>query len=110
MRREAPMVVRGADGARSLAALMHDRLGYEGERGPTYNEPRNANLGNVIDRRRGLPVALGVLYINAARAAGMKAEGLNTQGHFVISITHLNANLPIDPVNSGMDVDGEHMP
>ena len=110
MRREAAMIVRVADGARALAALMHDRLGYEGERGPTYNEPRNANLVNVIDRRRGLPVALGILYMHAARAAGMKAEGLNTQGHFVIRITHRHDDLTIDPFNSGMVVDREHMP
>lgn len=110
MRREAAMIVRVGDGARALAALMHDRLGYEGERGPTYNEPRNANLVNVIDRRRGLPVALGILYMHAARAAGMKAEGLNTQGHFVIRITHRHDDLTIDPFNSGMVVDREHMP
>jgi len=110
MRREAPMIVRVNDGARALAALMHDRLGYEGERGPAYNEPRNANLVNVIDRRRGLPVALGILYLHAARSAGMKAEGLNTDGHFVIRIAHRHDDLTIDPFNSGMVVDREHMP
>jgi regulator of sirC expression with transglutaminase-like and TPR domain len=110
MRREAPMIVRVGDGARILAALMHDRLGYEGERGATYNEPRNADFVSVIDRRRGLPVALGILYLHAARAAGMKAEGLNTQGHFVIRVTHRHDDLTLDPFNSGMVVDREHMP
>ncbi len=109
MRREAAMLVRVADGARALAALMHDRLGYEGERG-NYNDPRNADLVSVIDRRRGLPVALGILYLHAARAAGMKAEGLNTEGHFVIRITHRHDDLTLDPFNSGMIVDREHMP
>ncbi len=65
---------------------------------------------SVIDRRRGLPVALGILYIHAARAAGMKAEGLGTQGHFVIRITHRHDDLTIDAFNSGMVVDREHMP
>lgn len=109
MRREAPMLVRVADGARALAGLMHDRLGYEGERG-NYNDPKNADLVSVIDRRRGLPVALGILYMHAARAGGMKAEGLNTQGHFVVRITHRHDDLTIDPFNSGLIVDREHMP
>jgi len=110
MRREAPMFARVNDGARALAMLMHDRLGYEGERGSRYNDPRNADLVSVIDRRRGLPVALGILYMHAARAGGMTAQGLNTQGHFVIRIAHRHDDLTLDPFNSGMIVDREHMP
>jgi hypothetical protein len=60
MRRGSAMLVRVSDGARALAALMHDRLGYEGERGK-YDDPTNADLIHVIDRRRGLPVALRAL-------------------------------------------------
>jgi regulator of sirC expression with transglutaminase-like and TPR domain len=109
MRRESAMIVRVADGARALAALLHDRLDYEGERG-AYDDPRNGDLVSVIDRRRGLPVALGILYMHAARAAGMTAAGLNTQGHFVIRIGHRHDDLTVDPFNSGTVVDRERLP
>ena len=57
------------NGARSLASLMAGQFGYDGDR-LTYDDPRNADLIAVIERRRGMPVALGILYIHAARAAG----------------------------------------
>ena len=67
-----------------------------------YDDPRNADLVSVIDRRRGLPVALGILYIHAARAAGMVAAGLNTQGHFVVRLAHRQDDVTIDPFNGGV--------
>lgn len=108
MRAEAPMILRVGDGARALVNLFA-RHGYEGDR-VSYNDPANANLISVIERRRGLPVALGILAIHAARAAGMKAEGLNTQGHFVIRVTHRHDDLTLDPFNSCNIVDRDHMP
>src|SRR3546814_8592275 len=42
-------------------------FGYHGDT-ESYDDPQNADLVRVIDRRMGLPVSLGVLYIHAARA------------------------------------------
>ena len=52
-----------------------------------YDDPHNADLMAVIDRRRGLPVALGILYhpCRARRRAG--GRGLNTPGHFLLRIS-----------------------
>src|SRR5262249_5991570 len=109
MRAEAGMIMRVGDGARAVAALLAGRLGYEGDRA-TYEDPRKADLGAVIDRRRGLPVALGVLYIHAARAAGMHAAGLDTQGHFVVRFTHRYNDVTVDPFHGSGIVDRDHMP
>ncbi|HUO88209.1 MAG TPA: tetratricopeptide repeat protein [Rhizomicrobium sp.] len=109
MRAEAPMILRVGDGARAVAALLAGRLGYEGDRA-TYDDPRNADLVSVIDRRRGLPVALGILYIHAARAAGMTAAGLDTQGHFLVRFTFRHDDVTVDPFGGGGIVDREHMP
>jgi regulator of sirC expression with transglutaminase-like and TPR domain len=109
MRAEAPLIRRVADGARALTGLMSGQLGYDGDR-LTYDDPRNADLIRVIERRRGLPVALGILYIHGARAAGLTASGLNTQGHFVIRITHRHDDVAVDPFNAGALIDGERLP
>ena len=45
----------------ALNAVMLERYGYAGDR-LTYDDIQNANLMRVIDRRKGLPVALGILY------------------------------------------------
>jgi regulator of sirC expression with transglutaminase-like and TPR domain len=109
MRAEARLIRRVEDGARSLADLLAAHLGYDGDR-LEYDDPRNADLMAVIDRRRGLPVALGILYMHAARAAGMHAAGLNTQSHFVLRLSHRGDELTIDPFHGGAAVDREHMP
>jgi regulator of sirC expression with transglutaminase-like and TPR domain len=109
MKVQAPLIVRAEDGAQALVDLLVRRLGYDGDR-LEYDDPRNADLMAVIDRRRGLPVALGILYMHAARAAGMRASGLNTQSHFVLRLAHRSEELTIDPFNGGVAVDRQHMP
>src|SRR5262249_10859038 len=54
---------------RALNEILFDRHGYQGDRA-SYDDLQNADLMRVIDRRRGLPIALGILYIHAARAQG----------------------------------------
>ena len=65
----------------ALGTILADRYGYVGDT-VTYDDLQNANLMQVIDRRRGLPVALGILYIHAARAQGWEIHGLSFPGHF----------------------------
>src|SRR5690606_19436866 len=60
--------------ARALAQVLAGRHRYAGDT-LTYDDPQNANLMRVIDRRKGLPVALAILYIHAARAQGWNATG-----------------------------------
>lgn len=109
MRVEAPGIRRIRDGARVLMEVMAARFGYGGDR-ENYDDPKNGDLIEVIARRRGLPVALGILYIHAARAAGMGAAGLNTQGHFLIRIRHRHDDVTLDPFNGGAVVGGEGLP
>jgi len=109
MRSEVRTILRVGDGARALVDLLVGRLGYDGDR-LEYDDPRNADMMAVIDRRRGLPVALGILYMHAARAAGMLASGLNTQSHFVLRLSHKGDDVTIDPFHGGQIVDREHLP
>lgn len=67
-----------------IAALM-GRLGYAGDTA-TFDDPANANLLRVIERRRGLPVSLGILWLHAARSVGWPVHGLDFPGHFLISV------------------------
>jgi regulator of sirC expression with transglutaminase-like and TPR domain len=71
--------------AGALAGLMAGRHGYRGDT-ETYDDLDNANLIRVIERRRGLPVALGILWLHAARAAGWAVRGINFPGHFLIAL------------------------
>jgi regulator of sirC expression with transglutaminase-like and TPR domain len=64
---------------------MTGRYGYLGDT-EHYDDLDNANLIRVIERRRGLPVALGILWLHAARAAGWPARGINFPGHFLFAL------------------------
>ncbi len=105
---EARLATSAETMARALSALMVGRYGYDGDR-LTYDEPQNADLMAVIDRRRGLPVALGILYIHAARAAGCAAEGLNSPGHFLMRLTLRGGEALLDPFNGGVTLDREKL-
>ena len=89
-----------ADRIKGLAAVMVGHHAYQGDR-KTYDDPDNANLIRVIDRKKGLPVALGILYIHAARACGCKADGLNVPAHFLIRISDGSEDVALDPFNGG---------
>src|SRR5882757_2999492 len=73
VRAQADFARDGESAARALSSVLAGHYGYEGERGD-YDDPDNADLMAVIDRKRGLPVSLGILYIHAARASNMQAE------------------------------------
>lgn len=102
-------VVRDAEGgARALGAVVAGRYGYDGER-MHFDDPLNADFISVIERRRGLPVALGVLYIHAGRAAGMDARGLFAPGHFLLKVAVRGSEALIDPFNGGVAFDRERL-
>jgi len=66
----------------ALTSVLVDEEGYEGDK-KTYHHLDNADLMRVIDRRKGLPVALAILYIHAGRAHGLAMDGLAFPGHFL---------------------------
>jgi regulator of sirC expression with transglutaminase-like and TPR domain len=90
-----------------VAALNETIIGKHGYRGDadTYDDLQNANLMRVIDRRRGLPVALGILYIHAARAQGWDMVGLSFPGHFLVRLETASGRAIVDPFNEGKTPD-----
>lgn len=94
--------------ARGLGDILVGHYGYDGDHA-RYEDPGNADLMSVIERRRGLPVALGILYIHAARAAGLEAHGLSAPGHFLLALSVKGSEALIDPFNGGAAVEREHL-
>jgi regulator of sirC expression with transglutaminase-like and TPR domain len=86
--------------ARALNEIILLKYGYSGDE-LTYDDLQNANLIRVIDRRKGLPVALGILYIDAARAQGWEMAGLAFPGHFLVRLSDGPDRVIIDPFHDG---------
>jgi regulator of sirC expression with transglutaminase-like and TPR domain len=62
-------------------------------------------LIRVIERRRGMPVALGVLWLHCARAADWPAYGIDFPGHFLLGIGGRGGPLVIDVFAGGEALD-----
>ncbi|HVV64496.1 MAG TPA: transglutaminase-like domain-containing protein [Rhizomicrobium sp.] len=105
---EAPSIASAEQGARAVSNLMAGRLGYDGDR-LTFDDPRNADLIEVMARRRGLPVALGILYLHAARSAGLSASGLDAPAHFLVLFAKNRSEALIDPFNGGATLDADRV-
>lgn len=87
--------------AEVLRAVLAERYGYAGDR-DTYDDLQNADLARVIDRRKGLPVALGLLYVHTAQQQGWEASGINFPGHFMIRLGLGQDAMILDPFNGGL--------
>src|SRR5882762_4956101 len=86
--------------AQALNEIILLKYGYSGDE-LTYDDLQNANLMRVVDRRKGLPVALGILYLHAARAQGWESVGLAFPGHFLIRLGDGPERLILDPFHGG---------
>jgi regulator of sirC expression with transglutaminase-like and TPR domain len=83
-----------------LARLIHDRMGFVGDT-ETYDDLANANLIRVLERGRGLPVTLGILWLHAAEAAGWSAQGLDFPGHFLLALEGSRGAAVVDAFGGG---------
>jgi regulator of sirC expression with transglutaminase-like and TPR domain len=99
---------RAADQASALAAVIADQFGFLGD-DLTYDDPDNADLIRVIDRRRGLPVSLAILYVAAARRIGWQAQVLDVPGHVLVLIGMDEAPVIVDPFAGGARVGAERL-
>ena len=96
----ADLVHRRGASPESLSEVIARSYAYRGD-SETYDDLQNADLVRVIERRKGLPVALSIRYLHIARAQGWPAEGLAFPGHFLIRIGVDGARHVVDPFHEG---------
>lgn len=99
----------------TLNAYLYEELGFSGNR-QHYDDPRNSFLNEVFDRRTGIPISLAVVYLEIGRRAGLRLEGVNFPGHFLVRAPAepmgADDDLIIDPFHSGAllsEVDCRHL-
>lgn len=90
--------------ADALSEVIAGEFRFHGDRA-SYDDPANADLMAVIDRRLGLPVSLSILYVAAARRAGWEADALNMPGHVLVRIGPDTSPALVDPFAGGALVD-----
>lgn len=96
---------------RVLGAMNKVLFEREGLRGNTdnYYEPANSFVTEVLERRLGIPISLSVVYMCVGRRLGVRLEGVNAPGHFLLRTRNeKNVEVYIDVFAGGvlLDVDG----
>ncbi len=66
-----------------------------------YYDPRNSLINDVLERREGIPIALGILLISVGARAGIALAGTSMPLHFVVRVLGLAEPLFIDPHEGG---------
>ncbi len=92
----------------ALSGLLVGRHGFRGDL-DTYDDLDNANLIRVIERRKGLPVALGILWLHAARAAGWSAHGVDFPAHFLFALDGRGSQLILDVFDGGTPLEARQL-
>ena len=94
--------VRGrtaASCARAMGELLSGDLGFAAGRADFYDLDCTA-LDKVVQRRRGVPVALAIVYLLVGRRAGLKMSAVAMPNHFLVRIHGARAVL-LDPARGG---------
>ena len=89
-----------------LNAYLFRDLGFRGD-AHSYDDPANAALPLVIQRRRGLPIALSILWIDLGRRLGLDTVGIGLPGHFIAGLRTDLGILCFDPFHQGRAVGEE---
>lgn len=90
--------------SRACAGLLGATHGFAGD-GEQYDHPDNSMLDLVLERRRGLPILLSVVYVEVARRATIPLGGVGLPGHFVVGHFGVAPPLLLDPFAGGAIVD-----
>ena len=102
--REAePIVHAGSDTVEKIQLLSHflfEQKGFQGNR-DEYSDPRNSFLNDVLDRRKGIPITLSVIYLEVGRRLGLNLYGISFPTHFLVKAVDERGELMIDPFYDG---------
>ena len=80
----------------ALAEIVAKRYGYVGT-ADAFRDLDCANLTYVMDRRGGLPVTLGIVYLHVARVLGWNLAGVDFPPRFLLRLEHGGRRALLDP-------------
>ncbi|SDN73113.1 Regulator of sirC expression, contains transglutaminase-like and TPR domains [Streptomyces sp. cf386] len=89
----------------ALRELLGERYGFRGS-SADYQRLESSLLHEVLQRRRGLPILLSVVWMEVARRAGAPVYGVALPGHFVVGFGPTDDQVLADPFDGGRVLTG----
>jgi regulator of sirC expression with transglutaminase-like and TPR domain len=74
-----------------------------------YYDPRNSFLNEVLDRKRGIPITLSVIYLEVGRRLGLPLVGVGFPGHFLVKYSGADGEIVLDPFAGGATLSREDL-
>jgi len=105
---QLPDTAHDADRLRVLSRFLYQTVGFRGN-DAEYYDPENSYLNEVVRRRLGIPITLGIAYMAVAKRAGIEMFGVGMPGHFIIGRRTVDGETwYVDPFTAGkvLDRDG----
>ena len=81
---------------RLLNRYFFGELGFAGNLNDYY-DPDNSYLQRVIERRRGIPISLAILYMEIGQQIGLPVRGVSFPGHFLVKLKVRAGDIFLDP-------------
>lgn len=100
LRKQTSPYSSAGDILRELNRMMFEDEGFKGD-ADNYYDPQNSFLNRVLERKKGIPITLSLVYSEVGRLAGFPVHGIALPGHFIVSLFHEAGTLYIDPFNRG---------
>ena len=108
LKRRLPEVVSLGDAVFALNQFLFDEQGFTAAV-TDYDDPSNSFFNRVMDRRRGIPLSLSMLYLVLGRRIGLPLQGVPFPGHFLVKISLAGEALFLDPFAGGMSLSLEDL-
>lgn len=80
-----------------LNRFFYNELGF-GVNANDYYDPENSFVHAVLQTRRGIPISIGVLWLELARGIGLDAHGVAFPGHFMLKVLLAQGQVVLDPL------------
>ena len=88
----------------ALNRFVFEEQGFAGNN-DDYYDPRNSYLNEVISRKLGNPISLGIVQLEMARRLGLPMRGVSFPGHFLLRFPVDDGLLILDPYHRGRSLD-----
>ncbi len=92
-----------ADTIVALNRFVFEENGFTGN-SADYYDARNSFLNEVLDRKRGIPITLAIVYIEIGRRIGLPLQGISFPGHFLVKCPLREGAVILDPYARGMSL------
>ena len=103
LRRRLRADISPADTIIALNRFLFEEQGFSGN-AADYYDPRHSFLNEVLDRKRGIPLTLALVYIEIGRRIGLPVQGISFPAHFLVKCQLREGTVVLDPYAKGISL------